>query len=30
MAIGILLGAQSAFAFAQAVMGALLIIGKSV
>jgi hypothetical protein len=30
MAIGILLGAQSAFAFAQAVMGAMLIIGKSV
>jgi hypothetical protein len=30
MAIGILFGAQSAFAFAQAVMGALLIIGKSI
>ena len=30
MAIGILLGVQSAFSLAQALMGALLIIGKSV
>jgi hypothetical protein len=30
MAIGILLGVQSAFSLAQALMGALLIVGKSV
>lgn len=30
MAIGILLGVQSAFSLAQAVMGALLILGKNV
>jgi len=30
MAIGVLLGVQSAFSLAQALMGALLIVGKSV
>jgi len=30
MAIGVLLGVQSAFSLAQAVMGALLIVGKNV
>lgn len=30
LAIGVLLAAQSAFAFAQAVMGALLIVGKNI
>ena len=30
MAIGVLLGAQSAFSLAQAAMGALLILGKNV